>query len=94
MPVPSHKRSLRLLLLALCLMACAGPLSAQAPLVPLPRPQASPPLSSQSHRLIPGDEVEIRIQALPDIERVHRLRSDGGLYHPLAGEIQAAGRTL
>jgi len=83
------------MLLALCLMAFTGPLSAREPQVPLPRPQASPPpASSHSHRLIPGDEVEIRIQALPDLERVYQLRSDGGLYHPLAGEIPASGRTL
>ncbi len=91
MPVPEDKRILRFLMLAFCLLAFTGPLAAREPLGPSPRPQPPP---SQGHRLIPGDEVEILIVALPDLERVYRLRSDGGLYHPLAGEIPASGRTL
>jgi len=74
--------------------ALAGPGPSPSPRDPsTPAPSISSQLSGK-HRLAAGDEVEIHIVSLPDLERIYRLRSDGGLYHPLAGEVRAAGMTL
>ena len=71
-------------MLAVCLMTFTGPLPAREPLVPVPRPQASPPPPIARSPADPRRRSEIRIQALPDLERLCQLRSDGGLY-TLAG---------
>jgi protein involved in polysaccharide export with SLBB domain len=41
-----------------------------------------------------GDELELHISSLPDMENSYQIRVDGIFYHPLVGEIQATGRTL
>lgn len=103
---PGRARTLVLALLLLVLpglpsRAAEGPPPKPASTSPGSRPPGTRPSAGEAsarhaleHRLIGGDEVEIHILALPDLERMYRLRSDGGLYHPLAGEIQAAGMTL
>jgi polysaccharide export outer membrane protein len=52
------------------------------------------PLSSETHILRPGDRLELNIAALPEIPRIYDVRVDGHFYHPLVGEISAAGKTL
>lgn len=41
-----------------------------------------------------GDQLEINIFTLPDLEKKYQIRADGTIYHPFAGEIRAAGLTL
>ncbi len=101
MSFPIRRRSL-LWLAALLVLAGPTPSLAESvpPIVPAAsstpsaRPSPPPVQPGGNHRLMAGDEVEIHILSLPDLERVYRLRSDGGLYHPLAGEVTAAGMTL
>ncbi len=49
---------------------------------------------SDSYTLRTGDKVEIFINALPELPSVYEVRVDGSFYHPVAGQIQAAGKTL
>lgn len=49
---------------------------------------------SQSYILKPGDRLNIFINALPELESVYEVRVDGGVYHPIVGQLQAAGRTV
>lgn len=76
--------------------AVAEPIDPAAP----PKPRSTPAASEASgkraldHRLSPGDEIEILIVSLPELERKYKLRSDGGFMHPLLGEVQCSGMTL
>ncbi len=95
----SFPRHFMVWLFAVLFLKAPLPCSADTALPPGPRPASTPtapvPIRPDgNHRLSAGDEVEIHIVSLPDLERAYRLRSDGGLYHPLAGEIRAAGMTL
>lgn len=47
-----------------------------------------------SRPLQPGDQIEIHIFTLPDLEKTYQIRADGTLYHPFAGEVPAAGKTM
>lgn len=58
---------------------------------PLPAPEV---LNAGSRLLQPGDQLEINIFTLPDLERKYQIRADGTFYHPFAGEVAAAGKTL
>ncbi len=42
----------------------------------------------------PGDLIEISVWEEPSLTRVVRVRPDGQLSFPLAGEVQASGRTM
>lgn len=98
----------RTLVVVAALAILAGP-AAAAPTAPAPGPSPAGdtlpvpgrPASGEAvvrqamnHKLMAGDEVEIHIVSLPDLERLYRVRSDGGFYHPLVGEVNAAGKTL
>lgn len=76
--------------------AIAEPIDPAAP--PKPRPTTSAAESSSKraleHKLTPGDEIEIMIVSLPDLDRKFTIRSDGGFLHPLLGEVRCAGMTL
>lgn len=52
------------------------------------------PLSGEKHVLRAGDELEFHISSLPEMDKVYQVRVDGSFFHPLVGEVQAAGRTL
>ena len=41
-----------------------------------------------------GDQIEIHIFTLPDLEKNYRVRADGTIFHPFAGEVPVAGKTL
>lgn len=49
---------------------------------------------SQNYILKPGDKLNIFVNALPELESVYEVRVDGGIYHPIVGQLQAAGRTV
>lgn len=52
------------------------------------------PLSGDKHILRAGDELEFHITSLPELPKQFPIRVDGSFFHPLVGEVQAAGRTL
>lgn len=52
------------------------------------------PLSGEQHVLRAGDELEFHISSLPEMDKVYQIRVDGSFFHPLVGEVQAAGHTL
>lgn len=60
----------------------------------------SPPTASlmhidgETHVLRPGDEIELHIDSLPELEKAYTVRVDGRFSHPLVGEVSASGRTL
>jgi polysaccharide export outer membrane protein len=47
----------------------------------------------QEYRLQPGDQIEVSIWGEEELQRIVMLRPDGKFAFPLAGEIDAAGRT-
>lgn len=55
---------------------------------------ASMKLSSETHVLRTGDQLELHISALPEIPTAYTIRVDGFFFHPIVGEIKAADRTL
>lgn len=65
-----------------------------------PPPVSAPPtvlegrFEAGSRLLLPGDQLQINIYSLPETEKNYQIRADGTFYHPLAGEIPAAGKTM
>lgn len=55
---------------------------------------AQPVESPPGRPLQPGDQLEINIFTLPEVEKKYQVRADGTFFHPLAGEIRASGKTL
>jgi protein involved in polysaccharide export with SLBB domain len=51
-------------------------------------------LSTEQHVLRAGDQIELHISSLPELETVYAVRVDGSFFHPIVGEIKAEGRTL
>ena len=51
-------------------------------------------LESKTRQLQAGDRLEIHILTLPELEKTYLVRADGTFYHPFAGEVTAAGKTL
>lgn len=51
-------------------------------------------LDARAHRLQPGDQLTVDLLSLPDTPRQFDIRADGTFYHPIAGEVKAAGLTL
>lgn len=54
------------------------------------RRSAAPP----NYKLLPGDKLEITVDALPELEKIYQVRSDGRIQHPVAGEIVVSGKTI
>ena len=48
----------------------------------------------QEYRVNAGDRLEISVWREPDLQREVLVRPDGRMSFPLAGEVQAAGRTV
>ncbi len=46
------------------------------------------------HVISSGDTLEIHLLSLPTLEKQYIVRADGYFFHPVGGEILAAGRTL
>ena len=62
-------------------------------------PAWSQPVTGKSgdnmdHVLQPGDQLEINILTLPEMEKKYAVRADGTFFHPYAGEVVAKGKTL
>ncbi|MGE0495672.1 MAG: SLBB domain-containing protein [Vulcanimicrobiota bacterium] len=91
----SFRLTISLLLLALVRVGWTDPMD--RPLVPetaSPRSLEAGTSGAPGRQLRVGDELEIQIFALPEIEKKYVVRVDGNFYHPVAGEIEAAGKTL
>lgn len=52
------------------------------------------PNSDAPRLLQPGDQLEINIFSLPEIEKKYLIRADGTFFHPFAGQVLASGRSL
>jgi len=81
--------SLLPLLLAV-LTGCGGHPEPAA--VPVLGAQAPPPLAE--YKLQVGDELNVMVVGQPDFSRIVKVRPDGWLSTPGAGEIEASGRTV
>ena len=79
-------------LLALLLTGslCAVP----TPTAPKPVQGIPSRVDVTSHVLAPGDQVEVHVYSMPELEKVYEVRADGSFFHPLIGEVQARGMTL
>ena len=56
-------------------------------------PQAAEPVERDAYRISPEDVLQISVWREEDLERSVIVRPDGGISFPLAGDVQAAGRT-
>lgn len=65
-----------------------------SPSAPGQPPPAAQELESATRLLNPGDTLEIHIATLPELEKKYVIRADGTFFHPMAGEVPAAGKTL
>jgi polysaccharide export outer membrane protein len=82
------------LLLLLCCAAAPSTL-AQAP--QSARPTTGPtvsPTAARGYQLQPGDILEILVWKEEDLTKEVLIRPDGGISFPLAGDLQASGRTV
>jgi polysaccharide export outer membrane protein len=73
------------------------PVLAAPPTPPAPvKPAESIPsrLDANTHVLQPGDQIEVHVFSMPELEKVYQIRADGSFFHPLVGEVQARGMTL
>ena len=73
----------RLILIVVCLLAAAGLSPAGHAQQPLP-----------DYTLNPGDQIDIAVWKELELTKTVIVRPDGKFSFPLAGEIQAAGRTI
>ncbi len=74
---------LRFFLVALLLCSVASPGSAQTGV----------PENGQGYNLGPGDVLNVQVYGEPEVSSNVVIRMDGRISLPLAGELQAAGRT-
>lgn len=51
-------------------------------------------IDAGSHILQPGDQIEIHVYSMPELEKVYEIRADGSFFHPLVGEVRGRGMTL
>jgi len=82
---------LRASLCALALMACSAPLFAANP-PPAPAANAGPP--TEPYTVKPGDVLAVAVWKEPDLQGPVLVRPDGTFSFPLAGQIDARGRSV
>lgn len=70
---------------ALCLMACFASVGWAAD---------TPDSDKRTYTVQPGDLLEVSVWKEPDLTREVLVRPDGGLSFPLAGEIEADGKSI
>ena len=89
---------MKILTLALCILAAAPALSASAqqPAPPAPAPSPVPPgfPDSEGQYLAPGDEVRIFVWRNPEFSGDFQVAANGTLIHPLYREVVVAGVPL
>ncbi len=84
----SPANSLGILLALLCALAGAGCQSDSVMTIP------PPPADQSSLTLHAGDVVEISFPSSPDMDKSEKIRLDGKINLPVAGEVKAAGKTV
>jgi len=77
-------------LCGLALLACSGLASAATP--PVTPPVAAAPL--EAYTVKPGDVLSIAVWKEPDLQGPVLVRPDGSFSFPLAGQIDARGKTV
>jgi polysaccharide export outer membrane protein len=55
---------------------------------------AEPPPASEPYHLQPGDALDVSVWKEKELQGEVLVRPDGGLSFPLAGELQASGRSI
>lgn len=81
----------RAFLCALALLACSAPLFAANPPAPAPAP-SGPPV--ETYTVKPGDVLSVSVWKEPDLQGPVLVRPDGTFSFPLAGQIDARGRSV
>src|SRR3954463_9314397 len=82
---------LRASLCALALIACSAPLYAANPPA-APAANAGPP--TEVYTVKPGDVLSVAVWKEPDLQGPVLVRPDGTFSFPLAGQIDARGRSV
>jgi polysaccharide export outer membrane protein len=72
----------------------ASLLAAVAGLAALPASAQEPPADRNAYAVQPGDLLEISVWKEDYLERDVLVRPDGGITFPLAGDVDAAGRSV
>lgn len=91
---PACRRlSASVLLVALCGFAIGSPLAAADEPSPEAAPRESPPPESLRYAVQRGDELEIRVFHLPELEGETRVRPDGRISVLLLDDVAAVGKT-
>lgn len=91
------KNSVFAIALGLVLLVFLQPTAAQQPTtqpINVGNGGARGNFESDSYILKPGDKLEIFINSLPDMKTAYDIRVDGGFFHPIAGQVNAAGKTV
>ncbi len=78
-------------LMVLCLLLVAGASAQEEVVRSIPLDQ---PTAGRDYILQVGDKLEVHVVALPELEKAYSIRVDGYFFHPVIGEVQAAGRSL
>jgi polysaccharide biosynthesis/export protein len=84
-----------------CIAGCCGVVlgaestdSTTAGAVPAGLAADTSPISSESYVLQPGDIIDVSVWKETDLQREVLIRPDGGFTFPLAGEVDARGRSV
>jgi polysaccharide export outer membrane protein len=83
---------LRAFLCALALVAGSAPLLAANPPPPAPGANAGPP--TETYTVKPGDVLAVAVWKEPDLQGPVLVRPDGTFSFPLAGQLDARGRSV
>ncbi len=82
---------IRAFLCAVALLACGAPLFAANP---PPAPAGNPGVPTETYTVKPGDMLSIAVWKEPDLQGPVLVRPDGTFSFPLAGQIDARGRSV
>ena len=94
----ASQAALALLILCAAMLPHLALAQAQPPARPVPAQAQAPGAQSASaasgYDLQPGDVLEILVWREEDLTKEVLIRPDGGISFPLAGDLQASGRTI
>ena len=91
------RRTVPALAAVLALFVSTTAISGQSPTPEAVRAAATPPvtdLDDGSYRLSPGDTIEIKFMANPELNELVVIRPDGRISMPLVGELLVANTTI